>query len=146
MNLPDFNLPALMGIATSFLGVGAEMGRLGDYPFYMHHNDYKQLAFNGTSDFSTYKPIKGLALTGDSGGTQGTLSLNGVLVAEPIHALSSIKDMWLMREPIRLTTLTLDTWVVITNYNEVQSNFYIDGTARVSRYSLTLKEVYGELV
>ena len=147
INIPDLNLSAITNIAASFFGAeGMIMGKLGDYPFFMSNNDYKQIAFSATSDFSSYKPIKGLEVTGDSGGTQGTLRLNGVLVAEPQDALSPIKDMWLLREPVRLTTLDADYDVVITNYDRVQSNFYIDGDARVNRYSLTLKEVYNELV
>ena len=147
INIPDLNLSAITNIAASFFGAeGMIMGKLGDYPFFMSRNDYKQIAFSGTADFSSYKPIKGLEVTGDSGGTQGTLRLNGVLVAEPQDALSPIKDMWLLRKPVRLTTLDADYDVVITNYDRVQSNFYIDGDARVNRYSLTLKEVYNELV
>ena len=146
INIPDFNLSALSGVASQMFGGSSSMGKLGDYPFFMHKNNYKQISFNGTADFSSYKPIKGLEVTGDSGGTQGTITLSGVLVAEPVDALGALKDMWLKRKPIRLTTLSLDTEVVITNYNEVQTNFYKDGTARVSRYTLTLKEVYGEIV
>ena len=112
----------------------------------MNKNDYKQITFSLTSDFSSYKPIKGLQVTGDSGGTQGTVRLNGVLVAEPADSLSPLKDMCLSRKPIRFTTLDADYEVVITSYDRVQSNFYIDGDARVNRYNLALKEVYNELV
>ena len=146
ISIPEFNFSALQAVADGLFGTGAPMGKLGDYPFFMHHNDYKNLSFQGTSDFSSYKPIKGLEVTGDSGGTSGTLRLSGVLVAEPVHALATLKDMWLLREPVYLTTPDAEYLVVITGYNETHSNFYIDGEARVSRYDLTLKEVYGEMV
>ena len=142
--IPD--LAPLLSFATEIFGTGTVMGKLGDFPFYMHKNDYKQIARSRKADFSEYKPIKGQALTGDSGGTSHIIRLNGVLVAEPTTSLVGLENMLLLREPIRFTTMDYDCECVMTDLDIVDSNFHLYGDARVSRYSISLKEIYGEIV
>jgi len=144
VNLPDF--ASILTTISSIAGDGAVMGKIGNFPFYMHKNDYKQIARNRRANFSTYKPIKGQEITGDSGGTSQTIRINGVLVAEPTDALVGLENMLLRREPIRFTTIDYDFECVITDLDIVDSNFYIDGTARASRYNISLKEIYGQIV
>jgi len=142
--IPD--LAPFLAFATNIFSSAPVMGKLGEFPFYMHKNDYKQIARARKSDFSEYKPIKGQALTGDSGGTSQTIRLNGVLIAEPTTSLVGLENMLLLREPIRFTTMDYDFECVITDLDIVDSNFYLYGDARVSRYSISLKEIYGEIV
>lgn len=153
VTLPEFDFASLQSMANAFFygnaskgGQGAVMGKLGEFPFYMHRNDFKQIAHSLKADFSSYKPIKGLEVIGDSGGTGRTIRLNGVLVAEGVEELDPLEFLLKERKPLRFTTLTNDFHVVITNLDKVESNFYIDGTARVQRYNISLKEIYGEIV
>jgi len=149
INLPEFDYFSLQAVADAFFSTsanGAVMGKLGNYPFFMHENDYKQISHDLTSSFSSYQPIKGLEVVGDSGGTGRSIRLNGVLVAEPLGALKSLEYLLKRREELRFTTQDGDYNVVMTNLNIVESDFYIDGTARVQRYNITLKEVYGEII
>lgn len=146
--LPVFDFVQLEDIADDFFNKsnGAVMGKLGEYPFSMNQNDYNEIDNNLMSTFSAYQPIKGLALTGDSGGTGRNIRLNGVLVAEPIAAIKTLEYLLKRRETIRFTTIDDDFQVVITGLSVVHKNFFIDGKSRVQIYNLTLKEVYGEII
>jgi len=153
VKLPDFDIGALMGVANAFFygaqlvgNQGAVMGKLGMFPFFMHHNDFKQIQEQLRASFSSYKPIKGQEVLGDSGGFGRNITLDGVLVAEPIDDLKALKWMLMMREPIRLTTIDDDLEVVIEGLTITKSNFKVNGEFTVQRYNLQLKEVYGELV
>jgi len=153
VKLPEFDFASLQSMATAFFkgnaskgGQGSVMGKLGEFPFYMYLNDFKQVSHSLKSDFSSYKPIKGLEVIGDSGGTGRTIHLNGVLVAEDAEELDPLEFLLKKRKPLRFTTLANDFNVVIIALDKVESNFYIDGTARVQRYNISLKEIYGEIV
>jgi len=148
-NLPDFDISILENLATAyfyasqFTDSGAVMGKLGLYPFFMHKNEFKQIQESLTADFSSYKPIKGQEVIGDSGGFSNNIALNGILVAESIYAVEPLKWLLKLRKPIRLTTLESDITVVITSVRATKSYFTIHGSHRVQSYDITLKEVYG---
>ena len=153
LELPDFDLSALESMANSFFyasqavnGQGAVMGKLGLFPFFMHHNEFKTITETLNADFSSYKPIKGQEVLGDSGGFSGNITLNGILVAEPIHAVEPLKWLLKMRNPLRFTTLESDIEAVITSLTATKTYFTIHGTHRVQTYNITLKEVYGSIV
>jgi hypothetical protein len=124
---------------------GKSMGKLGDYEFYMHKNDYKKISHNFTATFGSFKPIKGQEIKTDSGGYSRKISLNGVLVLEPLDSLKSLEADFKAREPLRFTTLTDDIEVLITSLNIVQEHFVDDGRFTVQTYNLSLEEVYDEL-
>jgi phage protein U len=120
------------------------MGKLGDFTFYMHKNGYQKISQTLSAKFGSHKPIKGQESLNDSGGYEHTLSLNGVLVVQPLKALESLEDYVKRREPIRLTTLTHDISVVITNLSLEKSHFLDDGKFMAQTYTLSLKEVFDD--
>jgi hypothetical protein len=156
--LPDFDISSLEGLANTFfygagmLGTvtggsgGAVMGKLGMYPFFMHHNTFKQLTKTINAEFSRYKPIKGQVVLGDSGGFSETLNLNGILVAEPVHTTKPLEWYAKMRKPLRFTTLVHDEKIVITTLTKTESHFSILGRHRVQSYDLQMEVVYGSIV
>ena len=124
---------------------GKSMGKLGDYEFFMNKNDYKKISHSITATFGSFKPIKGQEVISNSGGYDRKISLNGVLVLEPLDSLKTLEDDLIAREPLRFTTLTDDIEVLITSLNIVQEHFIDDGRYTVQTYNLSLKEVYNEL-
>lgn len=125
---------------------GSEMGKLGEFAFYMKKNAYKKITKTLTATFGSFKPIKGQERISDAGGYEGKLSLNGVLVLCPLDALKTLEDYCEAREPIRFTTLNDDIEVLITSLNITQEHFLDDGNYTVQTYSLSLKEVYDEIL
>ena len=128
---------------------GMEMGKLGNYSFYMKKNEYEKISQSFTATFGTFKPIKGQERISNSGGYSRTISLNGVLVLCPLDSLKKLEDYLIAREPIRFTPLFTDIDVVITSLNITQSSFVgtVEGVnATVQTYNLSLKEVYDEVL
>jgi len=125
---------------------GMDMGKIGDFKFYMNTNEYQKLSKSLSATFGSYKPIKGQERLSDSGGFEQKLSLNGVLVVQPQDALKTLEDYLKTREPLEFTTLRESFKVVITNLNINQSHFLDNGDFTVQDYNLSLKEVYDELV
>jgi len=125
---------------------GLSMGKLGDFEFYMHKNEYKKISQTLTATHGSFKPIKGQERITDSGGYDLKLSLNGVLVVQPLDALKTLEDYLIAREPIRFTTLNDDIEVLITSLNITQEHFTDDGNYTVQTYNLSLKEVYDEVL
>lgn len=148
VHIPDFNLSAFAGLASSVFADnnGAVMGKLDDFAFFMHKNDFKQIQESMTADFSSYKPIKGQELLGDSGGFSHNITLNGVLVAEPIEGLNPLKFMLMERKPLQFTTLTFDYDVVMVSYSPTKQSFGLIGDHRVESYNIVLKRIYGDLL
>jgi hypothetical protein len=133
------------------LTTGYDMGKLGDYSFYMKKNEYKKISQSFTATFGSFKPINGQERLSDSGGYSRTISLNGVLVVQPLDALKTLEDYLKARELIRFTSLfkNIDINVVITSLNITQSNFIdtVDGVkATVQTYNISLKEVYDDIL
>jgi hypothetical protein len=131
------------------LTTGYDMGKLGDYSFYMKKNEYKKISQSFTATFGSFKPINGQERLSDSGGYSRTISLNGVLVVQPLDALKTLEDYLKARELIRFTPLFTDIDVVITSLNITQSNFIgtVDGVnATVQTYNISLKEVYDDIL
>jgi hypothetical protein len=124
---------------------GKSMGKLGDYEFFMNKNDYKKISHSFTATFGSFKPIKGQEVISDSGGYDRKISLNGVLVLEPLDSLKSLEADFRTRRPLRFTTLTDDIEVLIMSLNIVQEHFIDDGRYTVQTYNLSLEEVYNEL-
>jgi phage protein U len=125
---------------------GMDMGKIGDFKFYMNKNEYKKISKSLSVTFGSFKPIKGQERLSDSGGFSRTISLNGFLVLQPLDSLKSLEDYAEAREPLELTTLRESFSVVITSLNINQSHFLDNGDYTVQDYSLSLKEVYDELV
>ncbi|MBL0702566.1 MAG: phage tail protein [Sulfurospirillum sp.] len=123
--------------------VGNLMGRLGNYPFFMGKNDFKKVTQTLNAEFGKYKPIKGQTVLSDSGGYDRKLTLNGILVAQSVHALKPLEWYLMKREPLRYTTLFTDMEVVITSMTENKEHFETHGLFRVQSYNITLEEVYG---
>jgi len=153
--LPDFDISSLESLANTFFygsslmsmaAGGSVMGKLGMYPFFMHHNTFKQLVKTINAEYSKYKPIKGQVVLGDSGGFSETFTLNGVLVAEPTQSLNPLEWYTKFRQPIRLTTLVHDEQVVINTLTETQSHFSILGRHRVQSYDISMEVVYGSVI
>ena len=125
---------------------GLSMGKLGEFAFYMDKNAYKKISKTLTATHGTFKPIKGQERISDSGGYSQTLSLNGVLVVQPLDALKTLEDYLIAREPIRFTTLNDDIEILFTSLNITQEHFTDDGNYTVQTYNLSLKEVYDEIL
>jgi len=125
---------------------GLSMGKLGDFEFFMDKNAYEKISQTITASFGSFKPIKGQEQLSDSGGFESKISMNGVLVVQPLDALKKLEDFTKKREPIRFTTLENDIDVVITSLATTKKNFLDDGKHTVQTYNLSLKEVYDELV
>lgn len=125
---------------------GLSMGKLGDFEFYMSKNAYKKISQTLTAEHGSFKPIKGQERFNASGGWDRKISLDGVLVVQPLDALKTLEDYLIAREPIRFTTLNHDFEVLISSLNITQEHFLDDGNYTVQTYNLSLKEVYDELV
>jgi len=125
---------------------GMDMGKIGDFKFYMHKNEYQKISKSLSVTFGSFKPIKGQERLSDSGGFERKISLNGVLVVQPVDSLKSLEDYAEAREPLEFTTLRESIKVVITSLNINQSHFLDNGDFTVQKYNLSLKEVYDELV
>jgi len=125
---------------------GLGMGKLGDFVFYMSKNEYKKISHVLTAEHGSFKPIKGQEQINDSGGYDRKISFDGVLVLQPLDALKTLEDYLIAREPLRFTTLNHDFEVVLTSLNITQEHFVDDGNYTVQTYSLSLKEVYNEIV
>lgn len=125
---------------------GVSMGKLGSYPFFMHTNDYKVIEESLSASFGSFKPIKGQEILSDSGGYDGVIRLNGVLVAQSLHALKPLEWYLKRREAIRFTTISFDKEVVITNLQTTKNFFATTGAFRVQSYNIALKEVYNDIL
>jgi phage protein U len=125
---------------------GSEMGKLGDFVFYMKKNEYEKISQTLTASFGSYKPIKGQERLSKVGGYENKISLNGVLVLCPLKSLETLEDYLKARKPLDLTTLTDDIKVVITSLTITQSHFLDNGNFTAQTYSLSLKEVYDEIL
>lgn len=125
---------------------GMDMGKIGDFKFYMKKNDYQKLSKILSATFGSYKPLKGQERLSDSGGFERKINLSGVLVVQPLDALKKLEDYVEKREPLEFTTLRESYKVVITNLSINQSHFLDNGDFTVQDYNLSLKEVYDELV
>ena len=125
---------------------GMDMGKIGDFKFYMNKNDYKKLSKTLSATFGSYKPLKGQERLSDSGGFERKISLSGVLVMQPLDTLKTLEEYVEKREPLEFTTLRESYRVVITNLSINQSHFLDNGDFTVQDYNLSLKEVYDELV
>ncbi len=125
---------------------GLSMGKLGEFSFYMDKNAYKKISQTITATNGTFKPIKGQERVSDSGGYERKISLNGVLVVQPLDALKTLDDYTTTREPIRFTTLTDDIEVLISTLTTTKEHFIDDGSYTVQTYNLSLKEVYDEVL
>ena len=125
---------------------GLSMGKLGEFAFYMDKNAYKKISKTLTATHGSFKPIKGQERISDSGGYSQTLSLNGVLVIQPLDALKTLEDYLIARELIRFTTLNDDIEILFTSLNITQEHFTDDGNYTVQTYNLSLKEVYNEIL
>jgi len=121
----------------SFSGVG--MGKIGMYPFFMHHNAYKAIEENLSATFGSFFPIKGQEIVTDSGGYSNYIRLNGVLVAENINSLKPLEWYLKQREKIRFTTISYDVECLITSLSTTKSFFTIVGEHRVQTYNISLK-------
>ncbi len=135
----------ISGLVSSLIS-GLSMGKLGDFEFYMSKNEYKKISQTLTAEHGVFTPIKGQKRFSDSGGYTRELSLEGVLVVQPLNALKSLEDYLIARKPIRFTTLNHDFEVLISSLNITQEKFLDDGNYTVQTYNLSLKEVYNELV
>jgi hypothetical protein len=124
---------------------GSEMGKLGHFVFYMKKNEYEKISKMLTATFGSFKPIKGQERVSDAGGYEGKISLNGVLVLCPLDALESLEDYLKARKPIRFTTLNDDVEVLLNSLTITQSHF-LNGNFTAQTYSLSLQEVYDELL
>ena len=124
---------------------GMDMGKLGDFVFYMNKNDYKKISENLKRDYGSFKPIKGQEQLNDAGGYSRTLTLNGVLVLQPLDALKKLDDFLIDGKPLRFTTLTVDFDVVLTSLNTTKEHFTDNGSHTVINYNLSLKEVYDDI-
>jgi phage protein U len=125
---------------------GMDMGKIGDFKFYMNKNDYQKLSKTLKVTFGSYKPVRGQERLSDSGGFERTIALSGVLVVQPQDALKVLEDYAENREPLEFTTLRDSYEIVITSLGVTQTHFIDNGDFTVQEYSLTLKEVYDELV
>jgi len=125
---------------------GLSMGKLGEFSFYMDKNEYKKISQTLTATNGTFKPIKGQERVSDSGGYENKISLNGVLVVQPLDALKTLEDYTKAREPIRFTTLSDDIEVLISTLTTTKEHFIDDGSYTVQTYNLSLKEVYDEVL
>ena len=121
------------------------MGKLGDFTFYVKKNEYKKLTESFTVSFGSFKPIKGQELLSDSGGYEHKITLNGVAVVQPIGSLKTLESIAKNREIIRLTTVDIDIDVVITALTLKKSHFIDDGKYTVQTYNITLKEVFHDI-
>jgi len=84
------------------------MGKLGNFTFYIKKNEYKKLTETFSVSFGSFKPIKGQETLTDSGGYEHKITLNGVAVVQPIGSLKTLESMAKNREVIRLTTVDID--------------------------------------
>jgi len=124
---------------------GMEMGKLGEFAFYIDKNKYKKISQSLTATHGSFTPIKGQKLLTDSGGYERKITLNGVLVVQPTDALKPLEDYLIARDPIRFTTLQHDLDVVINSLNTTEEHFLDDGRFTVQTYNLSLEESFDEL-
>ena len=149
--IPDFDIEAIERLAIQYFlsqgfGGGSVMGKLGAFPFFMHKNEFKKITKTLNAQFSRYKPIKGQTILGDSGGFDEDLTINGILVAEPVQSTTPLEWFLKMRKPLRFTTLVHDENVVIKSLTKTETLFSLHGRHRVQEYSLSLEVVYGSIV
>jgi hypothetical protein len=155
-DIPDFDISSLIGLASSFFGGsgaigagvagGAVMGKIGNFPFMMHQNEYKKVSKTITAEFAKYKPIEGQVLHGSSGGFTEAITVNGILVVQPINALDPLEWYVKMRSPLRYTTLDEDIDVVLTQAVFTKTHHSIHGRHRVQLYNLQMEGIYGGLL
>ncbi len=132
-------------MSLSSLINGMNMGKIGDFVFYIDKNAYKKISQTITATHGSFKPIKGQEVLSDSGGYEVKLTLNGVLVVQPLNALKKLEQYAKDREPLRFTTLQNDMEVVITSINTVKEQFTDNGSQTVTTYNLSLKEVFNDI-
>lgn len=125
--------------------IGKDMGKLGEFAFYMDKNEFKKISHSYSATHGEFTPVKGQKTKTDSGGHDHKITLNGVLVVQPTDALKTLEDYLKQREPIRFTTLQDDVEVLINNLNIVQEHFLDDGRFTVQTYNLSLEEVFNDL-
>ena len=125
---------------------GLEMGKLGDFIFYMDKNEYKKISQTLTATNSTFIPTRGQEQVSFNGGFNRKISLNGILVLMPLDAIMLLEEYLINRKPIRFTPLFTDINVLITSLTITQEHFTDDGNYTVQTYNLSLKEVYDEVL
>jgi len=124
---------------------GLEMGKLGDFAFYMDKNAYKKISETITRNNATFKPLLGQKVTIKTGGYDRKITLNGVLVVQPLDALKPLKEYAMDGSPIRFTTIQDDIEVEIKSINTVKEQFLDNGSQTVTTYNLSLEEVYNDI-
>jgi len=124
---------------------GVVMGKIGSFPIFMHQNHYKQIQKKIEANFTSYQPIKGQEVLGMTVSYSESITLNGVVVAQPINELKPLEWMVKMGKPTRFTTLDSDIDIVIKSLQQTQTLFYPNGEHTVNKYNLTFKGVYGDL-
>jgi hypothetical protein len=124
---------------------GAVMGKINEFPFAMHENEFKKITETYSADFTSYQPIKGQEVLGMAISYKRDTVLNGVMIAQPINSTEPLEWFLKIGKPIRFTTLDTDMDAVITKLIKNKENFYINGEHRLETYSIILKEVYSEL-
>ena len=124
---------------------GLEMGKLGDFTFYIDKNGYKKISETITRNNAKFKPLLGQTQTIKAGGYDRKLSLNGVLVLQPLNALKKLKDYAMDGSPIRFTTLQDDIEVEIKTLTTEKEHFMDNGNQTVTTYNISLEEVYNEI-
>lgn len=123
---------------------GKDMGKIGDFAFYMDKNQYKKISQTLTATHGEFTPVKGQKSKTDSGGYDNKFTLNGVLVLQPLNALKPLEDYLKAREPIRFTTLKHDIEVLINTLSVTEEHFLDDGKGTVQTYNLSLEEVFND--
>ena len=120
------------------------MGKINDFPFVMHKNEFKKITETYTADFTSYQPIKGQEVLGMAISYKRDITLNGVMVAQPTNSSEPLEWFLKIGRPVRFTTLDTDMTAVIPKLMKTKEKFYLDGEHRVETYSITLKEVFNE--
>ena len=127
------------------LSSGAVMGKINEFPFAIHKNELKKITETYSADFTSYQPIKGQEVLGMAISYKREITLNGVLIAQPINTTEPLEWFLKIGKSVRFTTLETDMEAIIPKLIKNKEKFYINGEHRVETYSISLKEVYNEL-
>lgn len=124
---------------------GMSMGKLNDYEFFMTKNAYNSITDTMTAEFKSFDSFNGLERLYGEPKRRRTISLNGVLVVQPLDSLKNLQADIRIGQRIRFTTIDDDIYCVITSLTITKKHFTDNGSATVQEYNIKLKEVLEEL-
>jgi len=135
---------SLIDYAIHIFGVttGLLLGKLGNYPFVMNFNAYKKLNQTFQAKHSSYTPLVGQTQVLEKTSHSHVLTLNGVLVKQPVSSVDILQSYLEEGKVLRFTTNELDIEVKISSLRIVNSHHVKGGRVQVKQYNITLEETW----